>query len=96
MSIASFSTWGLDRVKSMDLDLHRVRSLLGTGGTAANVGADFAANSGRWVKLTAESAGAVKQFGLMPTKTPGVSHAMIGQPGEISSGSRSHRVPECS
>ena len=74
---------GLDRVKSMDLDLHRVRSLLGTGGTAANVGADFAANSGRWVKLTAESAGAVKQFGLMPTKTPGVRHAMIGQPGEI-------------
>jgi hypothetical protein len=35
------------------------------------------------VKLTAESAEAIKQFGLMSTKTPGVSHAMIGAPGDI-------------
>jgi hypothetical protein len=35
------------------------------------------------VKLTEESARAVKQFGLMETKTPGVSHAMVGQPGDI-------------
>lgn len=41
------------------------------------------AESGRWVKLTAESAQKVKQFGLMPSKTPGVSHAMIGAPGHI-------------
>ena len=26
---------------------------------------------------------AVKQFGLMDTKSPGVSHAMVGQPGDI-------------
>ena len=43
----------------------------------------IAADSGRWVKLTEESAQAVKQFGLTPTKTPGVSHAMVGQPGDI-------------
>jgi hypothetical protein len=35
------------------------------------------------VKLTAESAEAIKKFGLMSTRTPGVSHAMIGKPGDI-------------
>jgi hypothetical protein len=35
------------------------------------------------VKLTEESAQAVKKFGLMDTKTPGVIHAMVGQPGDI-------------
>ena len=35
------------------------------------------------MKLTAESADAVRKYGLMATKTPGVSHAMIGKPGEV-------------
>lgn len=73
---------GLDRIPSKDLDLHRLGSLLGSGGAAAKVGSEFAENSGRWVKLTAESARAVKKYGLMPTKTPGVRHAMIGKPGQ--------------
>jgi hypothetical protein len=46
-------------------------------------GSEIAANSGRWVKLTEESAQRVKQFGLMDTKIPGVKHAMVGQPGDI-------------
>ncbi|MGD1344272.1 hypothetical protein ACKUU1_00945 [Mycobacterium seoulense] len=74
---------GLDRAPSKVLDVRRLSSFAGTGGTALRVGSDVAANSGRWVKLTAESAQAVKQYGLMPTKTPGVSHAMIGKPGEV-------------
>jgi hypothetical protein len=37
------------------------------------------------VKLTEESAQAIKKYGLMETKTPGVSHAMAGQPGSIKS-----------
>jgi|LSQX01.1.fsa_nt_gb hypothetical protein len=74
---------GLDRIPSKDLDLRRVGPLLGAGGAAAQVGSEIAANSGRWVKLTAESARAVRQYGLMATKTPGVSHAMIGKPGEV-------------
>ena len=73
----------LDRVPSKDLDLPRIGSLLGTGGAAAKVGSQLVENSGRWVKLTKESAEAVKQYGLMATKTPGVSHAMVGKPGEI-------------
>jgi hypothetical protein len=74
---------GLDRVPPKALDQRRLGSLLGTGGAAAKVGADVVENSGRWVKLTAESARAVKQYGFMATKTPGVSHAMIGKPGQI-------------
>ena len=88
-----FLSAGLDRTPSKALDLHRLWSFAGTGGTAAQVGADIAANSGRWVKLTAESAEAVRKYGLMPTKTPGVSHAMIGSPATSNSGSRSHRPP---
>jgi hypothetical protein len=78
-----FLSAGLDKAASKDLDLHRLWSFSGTGGVAAQIGADLAANSGRWVKLTAESAEAVKKYGLMPTKTPRVSHAMIGEPGDI-------------
>lgn len=74
---------GLEQTASKELDLHRLRPLAGAAGTAAQIGAEIAANSGRWVKLTAESAEAVKKFGLMPTKTPGVSHAMIGNSGDI-------------
>ncbi|WP_228507613.1 hypothetical protein [Herbiconiux sp. VKM Ac-1786] len=78
-----FLSAGLETVPSRPVDLHRLWSLSGTGAAVVQVGADIAANSGRWVKLTAESAEAVKKFGLMPTKTPGVSHAMIGDAGDI-------------
>jgi len=56
---------------------------MATGAAVAHAGSEIAANSSRWVKLTPESAGLVKQFGLMSTKTPGISHAMVGQPGDI-------------
>jgi hypothetical protein len=74
---------GLDKAPTKDIDLHQLWSFSGTAGAAAQIGADFAANSGRWVRLTADSAEAVKKYGLMPTKTPGVTHAMIGHPGDI-------------
>lgn len=73
----------LDRARVEKLSMHRLWSASTTAGAAAQVGADFAANSGRWVKLTAESADAIKKYGLMPTKVPGVDHAMIGNPGDI-------------
>lgn len=78
-----FLSSGLDRAPSRELNLHRLWSFSGTAGAAAQMSADVATNSGRWVKLTAESAEAVKKFTLIPTKTPGVSHAMIGKPGNI-------------
>ncbi|MGW1067596.1 hypothetical protein ACWD4F_24130 [Streptomyces aureus] len=70
---------------SKDLGLQRLKSLFGTGAAIAQTGSDMAANSSRWVKLTNESAQRVQKFGLMETKTPGVSHAMVGKPGSIKS-----------
>lgn len=58
-------------------------AVLNAGASAAQVGSEIAANSGRWVKLTKESAQSVKKYGFMETKTPGVSHAMVGPPGDI-------------
>jgi rRNA processing protein Krr1/Pno1 len=70
---------------SKGLGLPWLGAALSTGAGVAQAGSELAANSGRWVKLTAESAQRVKKFGLMETKTPGVSHAMVGQPGSIES-----------
>ncbi|WP_327430488.1 hypothetical protein [Streptomyces sp. NBC_01236] len=72
-------------LSSKDLGLQRLKSVFGTGAAAAQAGSDIAANSGRWMKLTKESAQRVKKFGLMDSKTPGVSHAMVGKPGSIKS-----------
>lgn len=66
-----------------DSGSQRLSTALRSGGAVAQAGSEVAANSGRWVKLTEESAQAVKQFGLTPTTTPGVSHAMVGEPGNI-------------
>lgn len=74
---------GLDTVPSRNLDLHRFWSASSTAGAAVQIGIDIAENSGRWLKVDAKSAEAIREYGLMPTKTPGVSHAMIGQPGNI-------------
>ncbi|HMT61983.1 MAG TPA: hypothetical protein PKA24_14055 [Microthrixaceae bacterium] len=52
------------------------------GSSAVDVAADVAEQSGRWLKMTKESAAKVKALGgLTPTKTPGISHAMLGRPG---------------
>jgi hypothetical protein len=68
---------------SKDLGLSRLGGVARTGSAVAQAGAEVAANSGRWVQLTKESAAAVKKYGLMDSKTPGVKHAMVGQPGDI-------------
>jgi hypothetical protein len=70
---------------SRDLGLPKARRVLGAGSAAAQAGSEIAASSGRWVKLTEESAQMVKKYGLMESKTPGVSHAMVGKPGDIKS-----------
>jgi hypothetical protein len=70
---------------SRDLELPRLTKVLGAGAAAAQAGSEIAANAGRWVKLTPDSAAKVKTLGLMPSKTPGVSHAMIGKPGNVKS-----------
>ena len=70
---------------SRDLDLQRLRPGLNAAANAAQAASTLSSSSGRWVKLTKESAQAVKKYGLTPTDTPGVSHAMIGKSGSIKS-----------
>lgn len=69
---------------STKLDVRWLRRLLDFGADAAQSVVDISVNSGRWVKLTKESAQAVKDHGLMETKTPGVRWLMAGKPGDIS------------
>ena len=53
------------------------------GSVAAQAGSSIAAESGRWLKLTAESAAELAEIGLVETDTPGISYAMLGDPGSI-------------
>lgn len=63
---------------------HRAASFR-TASSVLQKESEIAADSGRWVKLTEDSAAKVRQFGLTDTKTPGMKHAMVGQPGDIKS-----------
>lgn len=72
-------------LSSEDRGSRRLGAALSTGTAAAQAASTIADHSGRWVKLTGESAQKVKKYGLMESKTPGVSHAMVGQPGHIKS-----------
>lgn len=68
---------------SRELDLRRLKPLLTLGADIAQTASEIAANSGRWIKLTEESARLVEEYGLMESKTPGVSHLMVGIPGKL-------------
>ena len=64
---------------SQELDLRRLAPLVDFSSAAS----DIAADSGRWVKLTEESARLVREHGLMDGKTPGLKHLLIGKPGQV-------------
>jgi hypothetical protein len=68
---------------SKQLDLPALGTGLRAAATTAQAGSEIAANSGRWLKLTKESAALVHKHGLTKTKTPGISHAMVGKPGAV-------------
>jgi len=68
---------------SKDLGLQRLRPALGNAAGVAQAGSEIAASSGRWVKLTKESAQQVKKFGLMKGSSPGVSRAVVTDNGKI-------------
>jgi hypothetical protein len=64
-------------VASKDLQLHqKLGSALNTGSGVAQAGSQLAANSGRWVKLTEESAKALKIGKAMKGSSDGVSRAI--------------------
>lgn len=66
-----------------ELDSRDLGTALRAGASVAQAGSEIAQQSGRWMKLTADSATKLKDVGLTPTKTPGVSHAMLGPRGSI-------------
>ncbi|MFB1427867.1 hypothetical protein ACEUE7_06175 [Micrococcus endophyticus] len=68
---------------AQELSLTRLASALDTVGILTQAAAGVSDQAGRYVRLTRESAENVKRFGLMPTKTEGISHAMLGSPGDI-------------
>ena len=70
--------------QSQEFHLERLGPALETGSNIAELVSDIYANTGRYVRLTKESAEDVRRFGLMPTSVRGISHAMIGEPGSIS------------
>jgi hypothetical protein len=69
-------------LQSTGLGLSRLGKVLGSGGAAMQAGAEIAANSGRWVKLTEESAQALKKYKLMKGASPGVSRAVLTEGGK--------------
>lgn len=70
-------------LSGQDLGLHRLGPARGTG-TALNAGAaalragsGIAANSGRWVKITKESAQLAKKYGLMENSKTGLKMGVV-------------------
>ncbi|WP_427175294.1 hypothetical protein [Arthrobacter sp. 92] len=67
---------------SQDLELQRLRSGLGAAAGVAQAASEVAANSGRWVKLTEESAQLVKKYGLMKSSKTGLSLGVVQAKGQ--------------
>lgn len=72
-----------ENLPSKDLGLPRLSRVLSQTSGGLQAGSELAANSGRWVKLTEESARKLKDVGLVDTDTPGVKHLMLGKRGDI-------------
>lgn len=83
---------------SKDLGLPRLSKVLNLGAVGLQVASTQAnparmIDAARWVRLTEESARKISEHGLTPTKTPGVSHAMIGKPGASKSWIQLDKAP---
>ena len=74
---------------SSDADSRPLGAAFSVGASTAQIGSAIAANSGRWVKLTKESAQAVERFGFTPTTRKASAMRWRGRGGTSSSGSRS-------
>ena len=64
-------------LSSRDLGLPRLGAVLGTGAAVAQAGSEIAASSGRWVKLTNESAQRVSKYGLRKSSKTGLSTGVL-------------------
>ncbi|MEU3453445.1 hypothetical protein ABZ671_07555 [Micromonospora sp. NPDC006766] len=64
-------------LSSKDLGLHRLGPALSAGAAAAQAGSEIAANSGRWMKLTEESAKIAEKFPMVTNSVSGNAHATL-------------------
>src|SRR6185312_14413358 len=64
-------------LQSRDLGLDRLRRGLGAASGLAQTGSELAANSGRWMKLTDESARIAQKFPLVTNTATGNAHATL-------------------
>lgn len=69
-------------LESKELGLPRLSRALNAGGALAQGGSEIAANAGRWVKLTEESAQKLKKFKLMKGSSPGTARTVLTQHGK--------------
>ncbi|TDC41407.1 hypothetical protein [Micromonospora sp. KC213] len=65
---------------SKDLGLHRLGPALGRAAGVAQAGSEIAAHSGRWMKLTEESARAASKLPLVTNSSSGNVHAALRAP----------------
>lgn len=73
-----------EKLPSKDLGLPRLARVLSTSSGGAQAGSEIAASSGRWVKLTEESAQSVKKYGLRQNSKTGVSTGVVeGKKGQV-------------
>jgi hypothetical protein len=71
-------------LSSKDLGLPRLGAVLSTGASVTQAGSEIAANSGRWVKLTKESAQLVDKYGLRKSSKTGLSTGVLkGNSGQV-------------
>jgi len=70
---------------SRELGLPRLANVLRASSGATDAAQMVASTSGRWVKLTADSASKIDQFGLMKGSAPGISRGVVTSNGKIQS-----------
>ncbi|MFD4796465.1 hypothetical protein [Streptomyces anulatus] len=69
---------------SKDLGPQRLTSFGSAGAAVAQAGSELVADSGRWVKLTPESARLVKKYGLRESSKTGLSTGVVkGRKGQV-------------
>jgi hypothetical protein len=71
-------------LRSKDLGLQRLGATLGNAAGIAQAGSEVAASSGRWVRLSKESAQLVHKYGLRESSKTGLSSGVLkGNSGQI-------------
>jgi len=63
--------------------LDKVRDVLNAGAAIAQSASDMTEQTGRWVKLTKESAETLRRLGMVDSKTSGVTHATLNRSSEV-------------